>query len=128
MQIIYVHSVLALLAIPLGLYIIITKKGTRSHKILGRIWVTVLLIVSLTAIFIQTIKPGQYSLIHLLVPYTIGSLIYSIWNIRRFKKTKIKRYKIAHMRSMIGVYIGALLIAGAFTLMPGRFFNEIIFG
>ena len=118
MQIIYVHSVLAILAIPLGLYIIITKKGTKSHKMLGRIWVTALLIVSLTAIFIQTIKPGQYSLIHLLVPYTIGSLIYSIWNIRRFKKTKIKRYKIAHMRSMIGVYIGALLIAGAFTLMP----------
>jgi uncharacterized membrane protein len=128
MQIIYVHSVLALLAIPLGLYIIITKKGTKSHKMLGRIWVTVLLIVSLTAIFIQTIKPGQFSLIHLLVPYTIGSLIYSIWNIRKFKKTKIERYKIAHMRSMIGVYIGALLIAGAFTLMPGRFFNEIIFG
>ena len=128
MQIIYVHSVLALLAIPLGLYIIITKKGTKSHKMLGRIWVIVLLIVSLTAIFIQTIKPGQFSLIHLLVPYTIGSLIYSIWNIRRFKKTKIKRYKIVHMRSMIGVYIGALLIAGAFTLMPGRFFNEIIFG
>ena len=75
MQIIYVHSVFALLAISLGLYIIITKKGTKSNKILGRIWVTALLIVSLTAIFIQTIKPGQYSLIHLLVPYTIGSLI-----------------------------------------------------
>ena len=128
MQIIYVHSVFALLAIPLGLYIIITKKGTKIHKILGRIWVTALLIVSLTAIFIQTINPGQYSLIHLLIPYTIGSLIYSIWNIKRFKKTKIERYKFAHMRSMIGVYIGALLIAGVFTLMPGRFFNEIIFG
>ena len=75
MHVIYAHSVFALLAIPLGLYIIITKKGTKSHKILGRIWVTALLIVSLTAIFIQTIKPGQYSLIHLLVPYTIGSLI-----------------------------------------------------
>jgi len=52
MQIIYVHSVLALLAIPPGLYIIITKKGTKSHKMLERIWVTVLLIVSLIAIFI----------------------------------------------------------------------------
>jgi uncharacterized membrane protein len=90
--------------------------------------VTALLIVFLTVIFIQTTKPGQYSLIHLLVPYTICLLIYSTWNIRRFKKTKIKIYKIAHIRSMIGVYIGALLIAGAFTLMPGRFFNEITFG
>jgi uncharacterized membrane protein len=29
---------------------------------------------------------------------------------------------------MIGVYVGALLTAGAFTLMPGRFFHEILFG
>jgi uncharacterized membrane protein len=128
MQIIYVHAALALLAIPLGLYIFIIKKGTMNHRILGRTWVTVLIIVSLTAVFIKTINPGQYSLIHLLIPYTIGSLIYSIWNIKKFKKTKIERYKIKHMHSMIGVYIGALLIAGAFTLIPGRFFHEIIFG
>tara|TARA_Y100000389_G_scaffold119435_1_gene116598 strand:+ start:572 stop:958 length:387 start_codon:yes stop_codon:yes gene_type:complete len=128
MRIIYIHAALALLAIPLGLYIFIKKKGTKNHKILGRTWVIVLIIVSLTAIFIQTINPEQYSLIHLLIPYTIGSLIYSIWNIKKFKKTKIERYKIAHMHSMIGVYIGALLIASAFTLMPGRFFHEIIFG
>ena len=128
MQIIYVHAALALLAIPLGLYIFITKKGTMNHGILGRTWVTVLIIVSLTAVFIKTINSGQYSLIHLLIPYTIGSLIYSIWNIKKFKKTKIERYKIKHMHSMIGVYIGALLIAGAFTLIPERFFHEIIFG
>ena len=128
MQIIYVHAALALLAIPLGLYIFIIKKGTMNHRILGRTWVTVLIIVSLTAVFIKTINSGQYSLIHLLIPYTIGSLIYSIWNIKKFKKTKIERYKIKHMHSMIGVYIGALLIAGAFTLIPGRFFHEIIFG
>ena len=127
MQIIYVHATLALLAVPLGLSILLTKKGTKQHRILGRIWVTFLIIVSLTAIFIQAINPGQYSLIHLLIPWTIGSLIYSIWNIKKFKNTKIERYKFAHMYSMIGVYVGALLIAGAFTLMPGRFFHEILF-
>tara|TARA_B100001059_G_scaffold185605_1_gene187362 strand:- start:161 stop:547 length:387 start_codon:yes stop_codon:yes gene_type:complete len=128
MQIIYTHGAFALLAVPLGLYVLLTKKGTNQHRILGRIWVTFLIIVSLTAIFIQAINPGQYSLIHLLIPWTIGSLIYSIWNIKKFKKTRIERYKFAHMYSMIGVYVGALLIAGAFTLMPGRFFHEILFG
>ncbi|URQ68163.1 DUF2306 domain-containing protein [SAR86 cluster bacterium] len=128
MQIINVHATLALLAVPLGLYIFLTKKGTKQHKMLGRIWVTFLIIVSLTAIFIQTINPGQYSWIHLLIPFTLVSLIYSIWNIKKYKKTKIERYKYSHMYSMIGVYVGALLIAGAFTLMPGRFFHHLLFG
>ena len=89
MQIIYIHAVLALLAVPLGLYILITKKGTNQHRILGRTWAIILVIVSLTAVFIQAINPGQYSLIHLLIPWTLGSLIYSVWNIKQFKKTKI---------------------------------------
>ena len=127
MQIIYIHAVLALLAVPLGLYIFITKKGTKQHRMLGRTWASILIIVSLTAIFIQAISPGQYSLIHLLIPWTLGSLIYSVWNIKQFKKTKIEKYKYAHMYSMIGVYVGALLLAGAFTLMPGRFFHALIF-
>jgi uncharacterized membrane protein len=29
---------------------------------------------------------------------------------------------------MVGLFFGALVIAGAFTLMPGRMLNEIIFG
>jgi uncharacterized membrane protein len=128
MQIIYTHAAFALLAVPLGLYVLLTKKGNKQHRILGRIWVTFLIIVSLTAIFIQAINPGKYSLIHLLIPWTIGSMIYSIWNIKKFKKTKIERYKFAHMYSMIGVYVGALLITGTFTLMPGRFFHHILFG
>ena len=56
MQIIYTHAAFALLAVPLGLYVLLTKKGTKQHRILGRIWVTFLIIVSLTAIFIQAIS------------------------------------------------------------------------
>jgi uncharacterized membrane protein len=124
---IYIHALFALLAVPLGLYILLTQKGTKKHKLIGRIWSLFLLIVSFTAIFIQAITPGQYSLIHLLIPWTIGSLIYSIWSIRKFQKTKLAKYKKAHMYSMIGVYVGALLVAGLFTLMPGRLFYEILF-
>ena len=124
---IYVHAFFALLAVPLGLYILLTQKGTKKHKLIGRIWSLFLLIVSFTAIFIQAITPGQYSLIHLLIPWTIGSLIYSIWSIRKFQKKKLEKYKKAHMYSMIGVYVGALLVAGLFTLMPGRLFHEILF-
>jgi len=124
---IYIHAFFALIAVPVGLYILLTKKGTQKHKLTGRIWTLFLLIVSFTALFIQAINPGEYSLIHLLIPWTIGSLIYSIWSIRKFQKTKLQKYKKAHMCSMIGVYVGALLVAGVFTLMPGRLFYEILF-
>ena len=128
MFIIYAHAFFALLAIPFGIVIFLTEKGTALHKMIGRFWVFSLIVVSLSATFIQTINPGQYSLIHLLIPYTMGSLIYSIWSIQRFKKTRIQKYKRSHKFSMIGVYVGALLIAGGFTLMPGRFFHTLLLG
>ena len=128
MFIIYAHAFFALLAIPFGIVIFLTEKGPALHKVIGRFWVFLLIVASLSATFIQTITPGQYSLIHLLIPYTMGSLIYSIWSIRRFKKTRIQKYKRSHKFSMIGVYVGALLIAGGFTLMPGRFFHTLLLG
>lgn len=133
MLVIYIHAFFALMAVPLGLYIFFKKKGTKHHKFMGRAWVSFLWIVSVTALFITSpmtevvFNPRFYSWIHLLIPFTVGNLIYSIWNIRQFKKTKLEKHKIAHVRSMIGVYCGALLVAGTFTLMPGRMFHAILF-
>ena len=134
MTIIYVHAFFALAAVPVGLYIFFKKKGTKQHRFIGRVYVSFLLIVSFTALFITSpmtdtvFNPRFYSWIHLLIPFTVGNLIYSIWSIRQFKKTKLGKHKNAHIYSMAGVYFGALLVAGAFTLMPGRMFHEIIFG
>ena len=134
MFIISVHAFFALAAVPVGLYIFFKKKGTNQHRFIGRVWVSFLLIVSVTALFITSpmtdtiFNPRLYSWIHLLIPYTIGALIYSIYSIRQFKKTRLEKHKNAHMRSMIGLYFGALVVAGAFTLMPGRMFHEILFG
>ena len=134
MTIIYVHAFFALAAVPVGLYIFFKKKGTKQHRFIGRVWVSFLLIVSFTALFITSpmtdtvFNPRFYSWIHFLIRFTVGNLIYSIWSIRQFKKTKLGKHKNAHIYSMVGVYFGALLVAGAFTLMPGRMFHEIIFG
>ncbi|MGI9250172.1 MAG: DUF2306 domain-containing protein [Pseudohongiellaceae bacterium] len=124
---IFIHAFLALLAIPMGLYIFSTTKGTPKHKLLGQVWIIILVIVSISAIFIQEINSGEYSLVHLLIPYTLIALTYSIWNIRKFRQTREAKYKRAHMRSMIGVYLGALILAGALTLLPGRIFHEMLF-
>ena len=134
MTIIYVHAFFALAAVPVGLYIFFKKKGTNQHRFIGRIWVFCLLTVSVTALFITSpmtdtiFNPRLYSWIHLLIPYTIGALIYSIYSIRQFNKKKLEKHLNSHKYSMIGTYVGALLVAGAFTLTPGRIFYEILFG
>lgn len=39
------------------------------------------------------------------------------------------RHDVAqHRRVMIGIFIGALVIAGAFTLLPGRIMSRVVFG
>ena len=125
-SIIFFHAIFAILAIPLGLLIFFKKKGTFLHKRLGWFWILFLVIVSISAVFIQT-KPGQFSIIHLLIPFTLISLIYAIWSIKKFKETKKIKYRYSHMYSMIGVYLGALITAGTFTLMPGRIIHSLLF-
>ena len=35
---------------------------------------------------------------------------------------------VAHRRAMIGLFSGALVIAGLFTLLPGRIMHAVVFG
>ncbi|MDC0891458.1 DUF2306 domain-containing protein [Gammaproteobacteria bacterium] len=122
------HALPGLLALILGSIVLLSKKGTKTHKRRGYMWLGLMLLISLTAIFIQEINPGSYSLIHLLIPWTIFSIIFGIYAIKKFKVTKNKVWRHLHQWTMIGLFFGALVIAGAFTLMPGRMLNEIIFG
>ena len=95
-SIIFFHTIFAILAIPLGLLIFLKKKGTFLHKRLGWFWILCLVIISISAVFIQT-KPGQFSIIHLLIPFTLISLIYAIWSVKKFKETKKIKYRYSHM-------------------------------
>ena len=84
------HALPGLLALILGSIVLLSKKGTKTHKRRGYIWLGLMLLLSLTAIFIQEINPGSYSLIHLLIPWTIFSIIFGIYAIKKFKVNKNK--------------------------------------
>jgi uncharacterized membrane protein len=64
---------------------------------------------------------GPWSLIHLLSIYMLAVLPLAVLQARRHR---IK----AHRQSMIGLFIGALVLAGLLTLLPGRVMNEVVFG
>jgi uncharacterized membrane protein len=50
------------------------------------------------------------------------------WRVPTAYLTINKGKKKAHKRRMILLYFGALIIAGAFTLTPGRYLHEVFFG
>jgi len=40
-----------------------------------------------------------------------------------------RRHRVAaHRTAMMSLFIGALVIAGAFTLLPGRVMHAVVFG
>lgn len=119
---IQLHAVLAVTAIILGGVQLAAPKGTPSHRLLGRVWVASMAIVALSSFFIHEIRMfGPFSAIHLLSVLTLITL----WQaIRLVRKGDIVRHK----KAMIRLYVLALLITGAFTLLPGRLMYRVFFG
>lgn len=107
-------------AIPLGAYLLLTRKGTALHKQLGKVWITRMVITALSALFIGGLV--HFSWIYIFVPITL----HGAWKtIATAHKGKIK----AHKNHIIGMYLGALMIPGAVAFaFPGRLMNTLIFG
>ena len=116
------HAIMAMIAIILGGIQLSMKKGGTIHKLLGRIWVGLMLIVAITSFFIHEIKLwGAYSPIHLLSLWTIFILGVGVYYAR---VGNIKRHK----QVMIATYFFALILTGFFTLYPGRIMHQILIG
>ena len=116
------HAIIAMIAIILGGIQLSMKKGGAIHKLLGRIWVSIMMFVAISSFFIHEIKLwGAYSPIHLLSLLTIFTLGVGIYYVR---VRNIKRHK----QTMITLYFFALIVAGFFTLYPGRIMHQILIG
>ena len=115
------HALAAVMAMLLGGVQLYFSKGTPLHKLIGRIWIGLMAVVSLSSFFIYELKIwGNYSPIHLLSIWVLISLIGGIY----FAKIgKIEWHKW----TMVSMYFVALILTGLFTLLPGRIMNKILF-
>lgn len=114
-----VHLVCALIALPLGAFVLWRPKGTATHKLLGRTWAVLMLVIAVSSYWLRTLN-GGFSFIHLLSVLTLVSIPLGVYQAR---KGNIR----AHLRSMRGVYIG-LVVAGVFAMAPERKLGELLFG
>ena len=120
--VIQIHAFAAMAAFALGLVQFALPKGTTRHRIAGWTWVALMVAVSVSAFFIHEIRLwGPFSPIHLLAIFTLLMLPLAVVHARRHRVD-------GHRRAMIGIFTGALLVAGAFTFYPGRIMHAVVFG
>ena len=112
-------------AAMLGTYLIFWAKGTATHRLLGKIYMILMLITALASLFIPaTVGPpfiGHFGWIHMLSLLVLASVPRAYYAAR-------KHNVVSHKFSMAGVYFGGILVAGGFTLAPGRYLNQLFFG
>src|SRR3979411_2466273 len=116
------HAFAAMTAFVLGVVQLAAPKGTLPHRALGWIWVGLMAGVAASSFWIHQIRlVGPWSPIHLLSIFTLAMLPLGVWRAPRHQVN-------AHRWTMIGIFTGALVIAGLFTLFPGRIMHAVIFG
>jgi uncharacterized membrane protein len=108
------HTAAALVALGLGTWLLMQRKGTVSHRWLGRLWIGLMAVVALSSFWIM--RDG-YSWIHGLSVFTLITLVSGWWLARR-------RRIALHRRNMLGLYFGALVVTGLFTLLPNRLIGQ----
>ena len=119
---IQVHAFAAMAAFALGLVQLTAPKGTLPHRTLGYIWIALMVVIAVTAFWIHELRVwGPWSPIHLLAIYTLVMLPLAVMHARH-------RRVVKHRNAMISIFLGALLIAGLFTFLPGRIMHAVAFG
>ena len=124
--IIAVHMSAALAALAIGPIALWARKGAvqrpKVHRAFGYAWVTLMLGAAVSALFIrdyQLPNIAGYTPIHLFVPFTFIGLWFAFVALA---KKNISR----HRRIMQGLYLGGCVIAGLFTLAPGRYLGQLV--
>jgi len=118
--IIQLHIASALTSFFLGVWMIAAPKGSGMHIKLGWVWVIAMAITAISSFFIVGLNGRSFSFIHGLSAFTVIGLPMGIYAIRKGEVQK-------HAKSMTGMFLGGMIIAGLFTFLPGRFMWSLFF-
>lgn len=120
--VVFFHLVTAFGALVLGLLILNRRKGTASHRALGWTWVALMTATTVASALIRDYhlpNLAGFTPIHAFTVLVAVQLPRGIWYIRRGNVA-------GHQKTMRGLYIGSCVIAGIFTLLPGRFLGTLL--
>jgi uncharacterized membrane protein len=116
-SVVYLHMFAALAALAVGAVQLARTKGTSSHRVVGWTWVALMATAAISSLWMPAFL--QLRWIHVFTLATAISLPMGIWQIRRGDAA-------SHAGTMRGLYIGGLVIAGAFALSSGRLLGNLL--
>lgn len=124
-QLAYFHLATILPAFLIGTFLLLRRKGTPHHKMLGRTYLLLMIVTGLTTLFMPAhVGPrflAHFGFIHalsLLVLFSAPTAYYAA------RHGDIK----THRRYMISLYVGGIIIAGALAFAPGRMLHDWLMG
>lgn len=119
---IQIHVLAVIPAALIGGYVLWARKGTAIHRLLGRIWLALMVLTAVSSFFIHSINLiGGFSPIHILSVVVLVAALEVVRSARR-------RNFVRHRQVVKALYFGAIGVAGAFALLPGRIMHETLFG
>ncbi len=109
-------------AAVIGGIMLLRRKGTPTHRVLGRIWVLLMVATAISSFFIHEINLWNgFSPIHVLSIASLAACVVIVWSARAGNLR-------AHRSAVRGLYFGGIGIAGLFTFAPGRIMHALVFG
>jgi uncharacterized membrane protein len=124
-QLAYMHLVTVVPAFFVGALQFLRRKGTSTHKRLGKIYMGLMLATGLITLTMPArVGPqflNHFGFIHLFSLLTLVNVPIAYFAARRGDIN-------LHRAAMIGLYMGGILIAGTLAFLPGRMLHEWLFG
>ncbi|MED5543819.1 MAG: DUF2306 domain-containing protein [Pseudomonadota bacterium] len=119
--VVWLHLATIVVALVLTPVLLWRTRGTKGHRVLGYTWCAAMLATAIDSFFIRLQQPGQLSPIHALSLLTFVLVPVLVLAARRHDVYR-------HRRTVRGLIIGALLIAGFFTFPFHRLLGHWLFG
>jgi uncharacterized membrane protein len=116
-----IHLATALAALVLGGVLMTQRKGRAFHRVAGWVWVSLVSVTAGSTLFITSLNPGRWSLLHLFTGWVLLVLpLAVIW---------ARRHDIArHRRTMMGLFYGGFAINLLIAFIPGRTLWTMVLG
>lgn len=124
LPLVYAHLATVLPSFVIGTYMMVSRKGSPLHRTLGKIYMVLMFATAIITLFLPAkLGPsilGHFGFIHIFSVVVLTLVPHAYF--------AAKSHNVgAHARSMIGVYIGGILVAGSFALAPGRMLHTWLF-